>query len=75
MGWAHEEQGSDLQFTEHPFRYIQGKGITVNYLQCNSASKQGGKFAELCHAHAITMDTAPNAATEWSCGKEDCNGP
>jgi len=40
---------------------LQGKGITVKYLQCNNAGKQGGKFADLCQACRITMEyMAPN---------------
>jgi len=40
---------------------LQGKGITDKYLQCNNASKQGGRLTELCQAHGVTMEyMAPN---------------
>jgi len=57
---------------------LQGKGITVKYLRCNNAGKQGGRLADLCRAHRITMEyTAPympqqNRVVEWKIAT-DCN--
>ena len=40
---------------------LKGKGITMKYIQCDNAGKQGRKLAELCKAHGIQMEyTAPN---------------
>jgi len=50
---------------------VQGKGITVKYLQCDNAGKQGGRLVDLCRACRITMEyMAPNmpqqnGAVEW----------
>jgi len=51
---------------------LHGKGITIKYLQCDTAGKQGGRHAELCQqAHGITMEyMAPNmppqnGVVEW----------
>jgi len=37
------------------------KGITIKYLQCNNAGKQGRRLADLCQACRITREyTTPN---------------
>jgi len=57
---------------------LQGKGITVKYLQCNNAGKQGGRLADLCQACIITMEyMAPNTlqhngVVEWKIAM-DCD--
>jgi len=50
---------------------LKGKGITMKYIQCDNAGKQGRKLAELCKACGIQMEyTAPNmpqqnGVVEW----------
>jgi len=35
---------------------LQGKEITIKYLQCTNAGKKGERLVDLCRAHVITME-------------------
>jgi len=46
---------------------LKGQGKDVKFLQCDNASKQGGKLATLCRERGIQLEyTAPNTPQQNS---------